>query len=423
MSAQYSYIVSTGVITIDTADLLADVQSEWIESLGVGLDVDASTPQGTLIATETLARTSVMKNNAELGSLINPNYSYGVYLDAIAALLGIERTKNVSTMLKGVTAEGTPLLEIPAGSLLTDSNGTYWYVLEDVQITSTGKTNNMTLASKEYGSFTVAPDEEFTVVQGYDVIGWSRTYSTSSTTTVPGTQYMGDGALKAARVKRLYQQGIASLGAIRARAMSVDGVESVMVVENDTGVPGTVRGITFSTPNGVWVCASGTFDKQVFAETIFKAKMGGQPWDFGATNQGNPVNSPDGIEVVDSESQLSYFVKFNTAVIYDLYVDITVSRGTATADAESIIAAVLNYGNGNFNGEQGYTVGQSQSSFEIASAVSCEYPGLYIKDCKIAAVKSGQAAPTYPSDYGSEWIANPWDKANTMRGFINVKFV
>ena len=77
MSAQYSYIVSTGVITIDTADLLADVQSEWIESLGVGLDVDASTPQGTLIATETLARTSVMKNNAELGSRI-PRCNRGV---------------------------------------------------------------------------------------------------------------------------------------------------------------------------------------------------------------------------------------------------------------------------------------------------------------------------------------------------------
>src|SRR5271168_3523753 len=94
VGAAYDYVTDTGTIVPDSSTLLQEVQQEFITALGPNLNTDASTPQGTLIAGETLARTSVLKNNADLANVFNPNLSYGVYLDGISSLLGVTRGAN-----------------------------------------------------------------------------------------------------------------------------------------------------------------------------------------------------------------------------------------------------------------------------------------------------------------------------------------
>ncbi len=108
MTAQYTYLMDTGTVSIDTSDLLADVENEWLAAFGATLDLDSSTPQGTMIAAETVARASVMKNNADVANTINPNLSYGVFLDAICALLGVDRGINQSTVAHSVQITGNP---------------------------------------------------------------------------------------------------------------------------------------------------------------------------------------------------------------------------------------------------------------------------------------------------------------------------
>ena len=418
MTAEYKFTNETGVITVDTSDLLNEVIDEWKEALGDGLDTDASTPQGTLIQDETLARTSVMKNNAELASVINPGYSYGTFLDSVSALTGTERGKNTNTVARQVVFEGINGVRVPAGSRIRTSNGDIFTVQSEVG-PLVGVPVRGILQSQEYG-YIPLPLEEFTIVDG--IIGWASVRADELTTIVPGGTQLQDAALKVARKRRLYQQGVASLGAIYGRLLALDGVTSVMAIENDTGAPGTVRGITFSTPNGVWVCVDGTASDYAIAKELFLAKMGGQPWDYGAAAQGVNVGAPNGVNVKDPSSKLPYFVKFTRPVLYDGYVTITVKQGTSIATADDIKQAVIAYASGQMNGEEGLVVGASMSAFEIAGAVSQVYPGLYVKKTSVAVVPKG-ATPPAPAAYTDEWVAGPFDQAVVNLGYIQVSFV
>ncbi|WP_338330106.1 hypothetical protein, partial [Commensalibacter sp. Nvir] len=102
----YFQNAQTGVMTADTSDLLTEVQQDFISALGENLSLDASTPQGTLMQAETVARTSVMKFIAQSANLLNPEIAYGVYLDAICAFLGIERGVDAYTQIDDVLFNG-----------------------------------------------------------------------------------------------------------------------------------------------------------------------------------------------------------------------------------------------------------------------------------------------------------------------------
>lgn len=420
MSAEYNYIRTTGVITIDTEELLDDVKSEWITALGSGLDTDASTPQGTLIQNETLARTSVMKNNAELGSVINPTYSYGKFLDAIAALLGIERGKSTNTLVTTATAVGTNGTNVPAGSRVRTPDGDIFVTMTAMSFTSVITSIQVQLKSQEYGPVPMPLNTALTIVDG--VIGWASITTTANTAVTLGALELSDAALKANRNKRLFQQGIGSLGAIYSRLLALDGVTSLNAIENTTGAAGTVKGITFSTTNGVWVCVDGTASDQAIADTLWLAHMGGQPWDFGSPPQGNEINPPNGIPTTDPWSKATYYIKFNRPIAWDVYVDILIVQGTAVATSDDIKQIIMDYANGQLNGEQGLVVGASASAFELAGAVVSQFPGLYVKSCSVAGTTHGSAAPSFPSAYGAEWVANPYDKGTILRGYINVRY-
>src|ERR1700744_6527208 len=102
-SVPYEYLQQTGVVVPDTSGLLADVQTEYQTVFGSDLIVTPNTPQGVLITAETLARTEVVNNNAALANQINPNVAGGVFLDAILALTGVQRTPASPTLVTNVT--------------------------------------------------------------------------------------------------------------------------------------------------------------------------------------------------------------------------------------------------------------------------------------------------------------------------------
>ena len=102
MTAEYNFVVDTGTISADTTDLKSDVEQEYKNALGQNINLASSTPQGTLVEVETVARTSVMKNNAEVANMLNPNLSKGTWLDSVCAFLGVTRSRSISTVADGV---------------------------------------------------------------------------------------------------------------------------------------------------------------------------------------------------------------------------------------------------------------------------------------------------------------------------------
>jgi hypothetical protein len=420
MTASYTYLLDTGTIGIDTTDLLNDVESEWKAAFGATLDLDASTPQGTMIAAETTARTSVMKNNSDLANMQNPNLAYGTFLDAICALLGIERGENISTIASGITLLGDPNTAIPVGSRIQSPNGDIFDLMTAVTIPANGSTKG-DFKSEAFG-YILVETGEYKILDG--VLGWGSAQVAGGVTVKPGSVESTDPQLKNKRDEQLAVQGTASAMSIHANVLNVADVTSVNVVENNTGAAGVVNGVTFTKPNAIWVCVAGNPIAGDVAAALYAAHNAGCPWDYGAAGNGVPQDAPNGVAVVDPITGLPYNVQYTTPIIYDTYVNITIHQTPASSPGSSAIQQViLNYCQGNLEGEEGLVVGADLSAFEVSGAVARYYPGLYVKSCQVAAVPAGSAAPVFPAGYSYEWVSNQFEQGIQQIGNITVVLV
>lgn len=420
MPADYSYLTNTGVISVESQSLLTDVQNEWKSTLGQDLDVDAKTPQGTLITSEAIARTSVMKNNADVANSLNPNMSDGTQLDAVCAFLGEERGKDGSTVVTGVVITGTsdPITIVQSGLRVQTSAGDIFVTQGTTQILP-NTTNTITIASQQPGPVPAALGV-LKIIDG--VIGWGSAEIVATSSVNLGELKLSDTQLRTRRNQRLFALGITACGAIKAKALGVKNVNSAQVIENLTGsASGVVNGVTFTIAGSNWVCVSGGTDTEV-AQALHDAHSTGTPWDYGATGMGVQVQPPNGVPVVDKYTKLPYRVKFTRPVAKDAYVSMTYQQGTSTATEAAIIQTIKDFADGKVEGEDGFIVGQSVSAFEVSGAVAKTYPGLYIKECKVAVVASGSAVPA-PGAYVYEVVLKPYEQANLALGAITVKKV
>lgn len=413
----YIYIIDTGVIVADTANVKSDIEAEWLGAVNPNLNLNSSTPQGTMIAGETIARTSVMRNNAEVANVINPDLSYGTFLDAVCNFLGIKRGIDRSTIATGIEITGNPSVVIQEGSRVQTSDGAIFLTVGQTIIDATGHALAV-ISSLDYGPIAL-PLGDLNIIDG--TIGWGTAKVVAGTVVTDGALHLEDNQLKNQRNLRLAQQGTGSTEAIWAAILAVPNVTSCMVIENNTGVVGALNGITFTLPNAMWVCVAGTPVKSELAKALYEAHQSGCPWDYAA--EGVPVDAPLGVPVLDPFSGQEYFVKWTTPVKYDLYVDVTVSTGTSSASpAQSVQSAILNYGAGKQPGEQGFVVGAQMSGFELAGAINYYVPGLYVKNVKVAVVLAGAAAPA-PGAYATDIPMGPFTQVQLAVGNIKVTVV
>ncbi len=425
MTASYTYLTDTGTIVQDTETLLTDIQGEWTTALGPTLNLQASSPQGTLIANETIARTSVMKNNADVANVINPNLSYGTYLDAICSLMGVTRGSNQSTIGTGLAVSGTATTVIQAGSRVQTPAGAIFTIQSTVTIPTGGNTT-ANVVSQAYGNVPL-PIGALEILDG--TIGWGSISVTSATTVAQGTVTLTDPQLKNVRTQRLANQGVGSSAAIQAAVMAVPNVTSCQVVENNTGAVGTINGVTFTLPNAMWVCVAGAADPNLLAQALYDAHGGGCPWDQGSSSGIPSLNesggaAPNGILATDPATGVQYYVKSVTPVLYDCYVNISVNQGNSVSSpGPAVQTAILAYAEGQEQGELGLVVGANVSAFEMAGAVSRQLPGMYVKTCSIAVVPHGSAVPSYPSAYTTEYIMPTFGQALLQLNNITVQQV
>ena len=420
--SSYQFIINTGTVVADTSTILSDVEAEFQNALGANIDTAASTPQGALIAAEVIARTSVMKNNADLANVINPDLSYGVFLDAICSLLGIKRTQNSSTQGNGVLLQGDNVntVTIPAQSRVETQNGDVFLLTADATIPNGGSVR-ANFVSQQYGNIPL-PVGPLTILDG--TIGWGAASVDATTVVVPGTLQLTDPQLKIARNQQLATQGVGSSGAIAAAVLRVPNVTSVNVVENNTGQTATpVNGVTFTKPNAMWVCVAGSATDTDVANALYGAHQGGCPWDYGAAGQGTQVQAPNGAQVSDPVAGLPYYVPFVRAALLDVYVAVTIKQQSSVADPTAAVQqAMVNYASGQEQGEPGLVVGANVSAFEMAGAVARQLPGMYVKACSVAAVPAGSPPPAAGS-YVSEYVVSAWQQGQLALNNVSVTVV
>lgn len=230
--ADYTYIDSTGVIVPDTSAILAEVQTEYKTVFGADLVVTADTPQGVLITAEALSRAEVVSNNAALANQINPSISEGVFLDALLALTGMQRTAATQTLVASVSMTGVASTVISAGTQAKTAAGDIFATLNTITLDSFGN-GIVDFVSVEYGAIPCAADALDTIVT--NVLGWETV--NNDTAGVLGTSTQSDQAARALRSNTLGFQGVALPVAITSSLYATEGVSSLYFLENYNSTP------------------------------------------------------------------------------------------------------------------------------------------------------------------------------------------
>ena len=355
MADAYTYVESTGTIIPDTADLREEVEDEYRAAFGADLDVSPSTPQGALITAQTLARAQAARNNADVANQINPNLAGGVFLDALMALTGLERTPATRTV---VTAQlsGNPSAIIPAGSLAADSNGNQFELLSGVVLDANGDGEG-DFRAVEFGAIAVNAGALDTIVTA--VLGWDAI--TNADAGVTGQDGQSDAEARALRRNTLALQGVAMPQAIVSGLYAVEGVQSLSFRENATGSPVVIEGVTL-VAHSIWACVNGGADADI-AQVLLDKKSAGCAW-----------NGAESVVVTDPSSGQTYTVLFDRPTDVPLLFDIEVRQGTFTSSdlTQSVKDAVVAWAADNF------VVGGNVSAFEVAYAVAVACPGIFV---------------------------------------------
>lgn len=362
MADDYNYIDSTGLIVPDTSDILATVQDEYKAVFGSDLIVTPDTPQGALITAETFSRTGVVKNNAALANQINPNISAGIFLDAILAFTGMQRTPATKTIVSAVLLSGVAGTIIPAGTQVKTTGGDVFATQSGVTIGG-GGTVTADFASVEYGPIPAAIGTLTMIVTG--VLGLETV--TNPTAGVLGSTTQSDVGARALRSNTLGFQGVALPVAITSALYNVNGVQSLWFQENVTNGTLTINGISM-TSHSIYVCVNGGSDLDV-ASALLENKSSGASWIGGTT-----------VTIVEPASGQPYDVKFDRPDEIGILIKVTSPNGVE----DNIKTAILAYVSGQISGDAGWQVGTDVSPWEIAGAINILYPGTFINKVEVS---------------------------------------
>lgn len=362
--ADYQYIDSTGLVIADTADILVEVQNEYKAAFGQDLVVTPDTPQGVLIAIETLARSNVVNNNAAVANMFNPNISFGVFLDSLLALTGMQRTVATNTIVSGVTLSGVAGTPIAVGTQARTAAGDLFQTQSNTVIGTDG-TVTVDFASVEFGPIPCAIGALNTVVTA--ILGWETV--TNATAGVLGSSTQSDVGARALRSNTLGFQGQALPVAIISALYNVDNVQSLFFQENTSASTATINGISM-VAHSYYVCIDGGNDLDV-ASCLLENKSSGAAWNGSTT-----------VNVVEPASGQTYPVKFDRPTEEQIQVVVTTTNG----NSDNITTALLTYASGGISGDNGLQVGTDVSPWELAGAINILYPGTFISQVEICIV-------------------------------------
>lgn len=394
MADLYNYVVLTGTIETDTADIQTEVQTEFTNAFGSSLSLSSSSPQGLLITEETLSRTSVADNNVALANQINPNLSGGVFLDALCALTAVQRSPNTYSLVVG-TLTGVTGTIIPIGSLAHDTNQNQWQTTAPVTINGS---TTVSFQAVVPGPLTIEAASLTSIVT--NILGW-ETVTNAAPQTQTGLASQSDAELKTFRLNTLAAQGTAlPLAILAGLYLTPDqggaGCTSATFLENISGTtqvvkrnPSDASGVTM-TGHSIYVCATGGTDVEI-AKVLTSKKDGGAGYSNGAS--AFPVSVlltvPISMQVID--------VLFDRPDLIPIKVKVKISANTSVQDPVSVVTtALLNYANGLLPSQPGLVIGASVSAFEFAGAITFAAPGIFVLDSQVGLVSGSLGYATLP---------------------------
>lgn len=272
--AELKFDPDSGVVVPSTQEVRNDLASAFQQAFRVNdsdpdLNVDPASPMGQVVD---LVTGEVEAKNAEVAFLanqFNPRTSTGVWLDALAALYGLERKVSEPTVVV-CRCRGLRGTVIPFGAVVQDGQGNQFKMLTVGGVTiPDGGEVEASFSAVDHGPLEVgahAVTKIVTVVAGWDSVD-------NNSAGITGRDIEHDAELLT-RMRQSYAiNANGTVENIQANLEQLDGVIDCVVLENFTNEPQTQYSVSIGA-HSIAVCIVGGNDVDI-ARTIFERKSGG----------------------------------------------------------------------------------------------------------------------------------------------------
>jgi len=286
------------------------------------------------------------------------------------------------TMTIAATASGAESLSfcivVPGGSQAS-SNGYVFQTLGDVLIPASGTLDPVLFQALQTGPIPV-PVNSLTVivtpVSGWDTVNNTITAALGLPSNVAQAMVAKKSAGCAFSNGEIVQTGTLTASSITVTGLTDTSVFSVGALIKGTGIAAGARVATKPSSTSITM-------------TIAATASGAQSLTFFA---GTPIST-----IVD----VPYSGQLMT-VLYDIAASVTINvlvniklLGAVQDAVTAVQDAIVAYATGGISGIAGLTVGQNVSAFELAGAVTSQYPGIYVQSLYIS---TGSTSPTLPTE-------------------------
>jgi len=217
----------TGFSLQDTSIIKEEVQDVYGDALP-DISLEDATPQGMLINIEVARRVQMFELFSYLVNQYSVDSAKGVYLDTLYSNYDIRRIKDTPSYAT-VTFYGTPNAVILRGSVVKSTAGDEFLTLTQDSITSSGSVS-IGVRATTVGCVPVNINTITTIQSAIPNV----TTCDNLTLGVLGTVLETDPQFRRRAGELVGKQGVGSLQAIRANVLDVEGVTTVVIVENDS---------------------------------------------------------------------------------------------------------------------------------------------------------------------------------------------
>lgn len=363
-----------GIIVPEASEIKSAFQGVFTNALGTNLNLDDSTPQGTLIDDLT---TEKQLDNAQIllfMNQLNPDTADGVFQDALGMIYSIQRKPATASIANCVCTgvAGTVLNGINTGNPATAQSlsGDIFQCLNTVTIPASGTTGEIPFVCKEVGEKPVGANTVNSIYQ--KVQGWDSVNNPNGGTL--GTEAESREAFEERRKQSLALNATGSLGAVKSALLNIDGVSDVFVYENDGDTTiSDYRGVSLS-PHSIYCCVQGGTSDEI-AEAIYNSK-----------SAGCDTNGSSTATYYDNFTGVTYSYHYQVPTAVPVYIQINLGASVGDAVKSQIMEALVD----NFYGTSDskdikLTIGDSVYASRFSAVISnLDIDGVLLRSVKVS---------------------------------------
>lgn len=324
----------TGLYVDSVEVVREEVRGDWRGALGANLDVDAATPAGQLIDSETAMVADKDSQVLFLANQFNPAVNEGIWQDAIGYIYFLDRKIAEPTVVE-IVSTGLAGTAVPAGALIQSGvEETQYFSLSPFTIPPNGSISTL-FACVNTGPVPCAADtitKIVTVVPGWDTVN-------NPSAGAVGREVESQQEFEARRAASVARNAHGTVPALYGEIANIPGVLDVVVLENVANVPVVKWGVTID-PHSVYISVAGGTD-QTIAQAINIKK------DAGCGTTGNtPITY---VDVEFFNATYIYNVERPAPLDFSIQVTLRLTPSTPATIEDDIKTALL----ANFSGLDG----------------------------------------------------------------------